>query len=97
MYGVPTEYQMERIASLVGYKWYLVGLHLGVDEAELEQILWKYGGNDSLCCSELFRKWAAEEVSTSSPFTWKGLIEALDNSLVKASSLARHLEDRYLW
>ena len=96
MYGVPTEYQMERIASLVGYKWYLVGLHLGVDQAELKRIYLRYKGDGSLCCFELFQKWAAEEVSTSCPFTWKGLIETLDNDYVRESSLARYLEDRYL-
>ena len=89
---VPTEKQRNLIAELVKHKWRLIGIHLGVDQAELEQITHDCHGDDSRCSSELFRKWAAEEVSKSCPFTWKGLIEALDNDVVKESSLARDLE-----
>ena len=96
IYGVPTEEQRAFIVQQVGHKWRLIGMHLGVDQAELEQITHECGGDHSLCCSELFRKWAAQEVSTSSPFTWKGVIEALDNGVVKESSLARELESTHL-
>ena len=94
--GVPTEEQRTFIAQQVRRKWRLIGIHLGVDQAELEQITHECSGDHSLCCSELFRKWSTQEVSTSSPFTWKGVIEALDNDVVRESSLARELESTHL-
>ena len=96
IYGLPTEEQRTFIAQQVRRKWRLIGIHLGVDQAELEQITHECSGDHSLCCSELFRKWSTQEVSTSSPFTWKGVIEALDNDVVRESSLARELESTHL-
>ena len=94
--GVPTEEQRNFIAHQVRHKWWLIGLHLGVDQAELEQITHECSGDHSRCCSELFQKWATQEVSTSSSFTWKAVIEALDNDVVRESSLARQLESTHL-
>ena len=96
IYGVPTDEQRTSIAQQVRHKWRLIGMRLGVDQAELEQITHECSGDHSLCCSELFRKWSTQEVSTSSPFTWKGVIEALDNDVVRESSLARELESTHL-
>ena len=96
IYGVPTWERMNTITQQVGHKWRLLGIHLGLDQAELDQITHECSSDNSLCCSELFRKWAVQEVSTSCPFTWKGVIEALDNGVVRESSLARQLESTYL-
>ena len=96
IYGVPTEQQRKFIARRVKSKWRLLGIHLGVDQAELEQISHDCGSDNDLSSSELFRKWAAQEVSTSCPFTWKGVIESLDNNVVKEPSMARQLESTYL-
>ena len=73
-------------------KWRLIGIRLGLDQPEIKRITHKYSGDESLCCSELFRKWAEQEVSTSCPFTWKGVIKTLDNGFVNESSLAIQLE-----
>ena len=94
--GVPTEEQRTFVAQQVRRKWHLIGIHLGVDQAELEQITHECSGDHSLCCFELFRKWSTQEVSTSSPFTWKAVIEMLDNDVVRESSLARELESTHL-
>ena len=94
--GVPTEEQRTFVAQQVRRKWRLIGIHLGVDQAELEQITHECSGDHSLCCSELFRKWSTQEVSISSPFTWKAVIEMLDNDVVSESSLARELESTHL-
>ena len=91
IYGVPTEEQRKSIAQQVKpNKWHLIGIHLGMDQVELDQITNKCSGDKSQCCSELFRKWAIQEISTS--FTWEAVFEALDNDVVKESSLARQLE-----
>ena len=92
IYGVPTEEQRKFIAQQVKSKWRLIGIHLGMDQTEIEQIIHECGGDDSHCSSELFRKWAAQELSTSRPFAWEGIIAALDNFVVNESSLARQLE-----
>ena len=78
------------------HKWRLIGMYLGVDQAELDQISHDCGSDNYFSSSELFQKWAAQEISTSCPFTWKGVIEALDNDAVKESSLARQLESKHL-
>ena len=96
IYGVPTDEQRKLIAKQVKNKWLLIGIHLGVDQAELEQISHDCGSDNYLRSSELFRKWAAQELSSSHPFTWKGVIEALDNRVVKESPFARKLESTYL-
>ena len=84
IYGVPTEEERNSIVQQVGHKWRQIGIHLGVDKAELDQIMHECSDDDILCCSELFRKWAAQEVSTP-PFTWKEVIEVLDNDVVGES------------
>ena len=96
IYEVPTEEQRNLIALQVKHKWHLIGIHLGVDQAELEQISHDCDSDNDLSSSELFRKWAAQEISTSCPFTWKALIEALDNGVVREPSLAKRLESTYL-
>ena len=85
-----------QISQQIAHKWRLVGMQLKVHKAELDQIASECGSDNSQCCSELFRKWAAGEVTASCPFTWKVLIEALDSPLVRESSLARSLESTYL-
>ena len=97
IHGVPSDEDIARISQQVAHKWRLIGLQLGVDPAELDQIAYECGDDQqSRCCSELFRKWAAGEVTASCPFTWKGVIETLDSPTVRESSLARDLESTYL-
>ena len=93
---VPTEEEMESITKKVEHKWRLIGVYLGINQAELEQIEKMCDGDDSHCSSELFRKWSTQEISTSCPFTWKGVIQALDNSSVSESSLAEQLKMMHL-
>ena len=93
---VPTSEFRETIAKKLRHKWRQIGIYLKIDRTELDQIVRECNGDDSRCSSELFRKWAAQEVATSSPFTWKGLIETLDNDAVKESSLSRRLKSKQL-
>ena len=97
IHGVPSDQYIALISQQVAHKWRLVGLDLGIPPSELDQIASECGSDDqSLCCSELFRKWSAGEITASCPFTWKGVIETLDSSTVRESSLARDLESKYL-
>ena len=93
MHVIPSDKDIAHISQQVAHKWRQIGLQLGVHSTELDQIS---SSDNFLCCSELFRKWAAGEVTASCPFTWKGVIDTLDSSLVRESSLARDLESTYL-
>ena len=92
MHGVPSDEDIAQISQRVAHKWRLVGLQLEVDPAELDQIASECGSDHSQCCSELFRKWAAGEVTASCSFTWKGVIETLDSSTVRETTLVRSLK-----
>ena len=91
IHEVPSDEATELIVQRVALKWRLVGQELGADPAELDQIASECGSDQS-CCSKLFRKWSAREITASCPFTWKGVIETLDSEFVRESSLARSLE-----
>ena len=81
---------ISQISQQVAQKWRLIGLQLEIhSKSELDQIAYVY---QSLCCSELFMMLAAKMIRESRPFTWKGVIEALDSSLVSESSLTSDLE-----
>ena len=94
LFGVPTEKEREEIAQKVKHKWRLFGLQLGIDGRYLDEISKDYGSNDALCSSELFRRWANRELPGDRPFTWRGVIEILDGSLIRETTLARKLEER---
>ena len=83
---VPSDEATELIVLRVALKWRLVGLELGIDPAELDQIASECGSDQTLCCSELFRKWSAREITASCPFIWKGVIETLDSESVGEES-----------
>ena len=95
IHEVPSDEDIALISQRVAHKWRLVGVQLGVDPVELDQIASECGSDQS-CCYELFRKWSAREITASCPFTWKGVIETLDSEFVRESSLARTLESTYL-
>ena len=93
---VPTSELRETIAKRLEHKWRQIRINLKIDRTELDQISHECNGDDSRCSSELFQKWAAQEVSTSCPFTWKALIETLANDAVNESSLSQRLKSKQL-
>ena len=95
VHGVPSDEDIALICQRVAHKWKLLGVQLGVYPAELDQIASECGSDQS-CCSELFRKWSAIEITASCPFTWKGVIEILDSESVGESPLARNLESTHI-
>ena len=76
---VPCNEDIARISQRVALKWRLVGMQLGVDPAELDQIASECGSDQSLCSSKLFRKWSAREITASCPFTWEEVANILDS------------------
>ena len=97
MYGVPTEEEREEVAHTVQHKWRLIGLQLGIDGEYLEGIAEEFAPDNYVqCSSELFRRWANNELSADCPLMWGKLIEILDGSLVREFALARELEKKCL-
>ena len=97
MFGVPTEEEREEVARTVQHKWRLIGLQLGIDGEYLDGITEEFAtdnDNSVQCSSELFRRWANNEISAECPLMWGKLIEILDGSLVREFALARELEKR---
>ena len=95
IYEVPTEEEREEVACTVQHKWRLIGLQLGIEADCLDGIAEEFSpDNDAQCSSELFRRWATNKLSADCPFMWGKLIEILDGSLVRESTLARELEKR---
>ena len=66
---VPSDEDIAWISQQVAHKWSLIGQQLGVDSADLDQIASECDSDPFQCCSELFRKWAAGEITASCPFT----------------------------
>ena len=96
VHEVPSMRDIGLISEKVGHKWRLIGMKLGVNLAELDQICIMHNEDQFRCCLELFMKWSAREITASCPFTWKGVIETLDSDSVRESSLARSLESTHL-
>ena len=97
MYGVPTEEEREEVAHTVQHKWRLIGLQLGIDGEYLDGIAENFSPDShAQCSSELFRRWATNELSADCPLMWGKLIEILDGSLVRETVLARELEKRII-
>ena len=68
MYGVPTEEEREEVAHTVQHKWRIFGLQLGIDGIYLDGIAEDFSpNNDAQCSSELFRRWATNELSADCP------------------------------
>ena len=60
----------------MAHKWRLIGVQLGVNPAELDQIASENVYMDR-CSFELFRKWSAGEITAFCPCTWEAAIETL--------------------
>ena len=83
------------MAHTVQHKWRLIGLQLGIEAECLDGIAEGFSpDNHAQCSSELFRRWATNELSADYPFMWEKLIEILNAFLVRETTLARELEKR---
>ena len=96
IYGVPTEEEREEVARTVQHKWRLIGLQLGIEADCLDEIAEEFSPDDhAQCSSELFRRWATNELSANCHiYMWEKLIEILGSSLVRETTLANKLEKR---
>lgn len=89
--AAPSDNERDKIAQKTHHKWRQIGMELRIDTMVLDQIAHVFG-SDFQCCSELFRKWAASELTDAIPFTWRAVIDALESSTVDEKDLARQLQ-----
>ena len=75
----------------VASKCYYFGLQLGVEDAQIRNIMYDYGkGKDQL--REILR----ERLKQESPLTWHDIVTALRADSVREYSLASEIEHRYI-
>ena len=74
---------MNEVAAAIPSKWKDVGLQLGLDDGVLEGI----GGDNSHCYMDVFTRWKNQK-STTHPYTWSTLVQALKTPAVGEERLA---------
>ena len=88
-----SEQLVAQLAAELLSQWRNIGLQLGVDQAELDQIANDCDGDHHRCFSELFKRDAEKTTATRFPET---LIKILVGFLVREPSLAKYLESTKL-
>ena len=78
---------MNEVAAKIPGKWRDVGLQLGVDQSILEGIATVSQGDTNLCYSNVFTRWK-NQTSTTHPYTWSILVQALKAPAVGEERLA---------
>ena len=78
---------MNEVAAQIPGKWRDVGLQLGVDQSILKGIATISQGDTNLCYSNVFTQWK-NQTSTTHPYTWSRLVQALKTPAVGEQRLA---------
>ena len=78
---------MNEVAAKIPGKWRDVGLQLGVDQSILEGIATVSQGDTNLCYSNVFTRWKNQN-STTHPYTWSTVVQALKAPAVVEERLA---------
>ena len=82
---------MNKVAAKIPSKWRDVGLQLGLDHDVLDGIAIIIPGDTNYCYSKIFTQWKNLN-STTYPYTWSTIVEALQTSAVGESKLAKKIE-----
>ena len=80
---------MNEVAAAIPSKWWDVGLQLGLDHGVLEGI----GGDASHCYSNVFARWKNQN-STTHPYTWSTIVQALQTPAVGKERLADKIRNK---
>ena len=84
---------MNEVAAAIPGKWRDVGLQLGVDQSILEGIASISQGDTNLCYSNVFTRWK-NQTSTTHPYTWSTLVQALKAPAVGEERLADKIRNK---
>ena len=77
---------MNEVAAKIPGRWRDVGLQLGLDESVLQGITSINQGDTNLCYINVFTRW--KNYSTTHPYTWSAVVQALKAPSVGESRLA---------
>ena len=86
---------MNEVAAEIPRKWSDVGLQLGVDPGVLEGIATISPGDTNQCYSNVFTRWKNQN-STTHPYTWSTIVQALKARAVGESRLAEKIKDKLI-
>ena len=78
---------MNKVAAKIPSKWRDMGLQLGVDQDVLEGIASISPGDINRCYSNVFTRWKNQN-STTHPYTWSTIVQALKAPAVGEERLA---------
>ena len=80
---------MNEVAAKIPRKGRDIGLQLGLDEGVLQGIR----GNDNDCYHDVFTRWKNQN-STTNPYTWSTIVDALRAPAVGEYRLAHEITNR---
>ena len=80
---------MNEVAAAIPSKWKDVGLQLGLDHGVLEGI----GGDNNHCYMDVFTQWK-NQTSTTHPYTWSTIVQALQTPAVSEKRLADKIKNK---
>lgn len=76
----------------ISYKWYVLGLNLGVETSKLERIRAQYPQHD-MALLEVLKLWLKQ---TQTPCTWETLVKALRRRALREEKVAKEIETKYI-
>ena len=82
---------MNEVASKIPSKWRDIGLQLGLDLSVLEEIA--SSGDTNLCYINVFSRWKNQN-STTHPYTWSTIVQALQAPAVGEERLADKIKNK---
>ena len=80
---------MNEVAAEIPSKWKDVGLQLGLDHGVLEGVR----GDNSHCYMDVFTQWKNQN-STTYPYTWSTIVQALQTPAVSEKRLADKIKNK---
>ena len=84
---------MNEVAAKIPSEWSDVGLQLGLDQGVLGGIATISLGNANHCYSNVFTRWKNQN-STTHPYTWSTIVQALKAPAVGEERLAEKIKDK---
>ena len=86
---------MNEIAAKIPSRWMDVGLQLGLDQDALEGIALISPGDTNHCYSNVFTRWKNQN-STTHPYTWFRILQALKTPAVGQGKLASAIKKKLI-
>ena len=80
----------EEVGTRIPTKWRVLGISLNIPTEKLDGFEKKHKSNSNRCFGAVFKAWK-ESSSPSVPFSWLGVVQALQTNFVGESTLAAEL------